>query len=218
MFNRYRLAAPLSLLLIATLALMTSACSGGGEVVDVRATEIATPELRGFLAVPPSEKPNMILTDTSGKPYDIVKETSGKLTLFYLGYSFCPDICPTTMSDLGIALQSLTPKQRENVVVVFVTADPDRDTPPVLRKWLDAFDTTTVGLIPTHQQLDRLTAMLGMATTETTERTSSYYTVSHAAYVTAFDKDDVGTMIYPFGITVADWKHDLPLLIKGVTS
>jgi protein SCO1/2 len=212
--NKGTLLAPL----IGAIALFATACSGGGTVIDVRATEVASQELRAIVAVDPYTKPNMFLLDTNGKPFDIVKDTEGKLTIFYIGYTFCPDICPTTMSDISVALASLSDEQREQVAVVFVTADPARDTPEVLRKWLDGFDESFIGLIPTERQLDQLTAMLNMAPIETTKKTDKYYTVSHAAFAIAFDGGDTGRYLYPWDFSVGDWKHDLPLLIQGVNS
>lgn len=204
--------------LIAAVALFATACSGGDKVIDVRATEVASPMLNAPVALEPYTKPNMFLLDTSGEPFDIVKDTEGKLTLFYIGYTFCPDICPTTMSDISVALASLSEEQREKVAVVFVTADPDRDTPEVLREWLDKFDESFIGLIPTSRQLDQLTSMLNMAPIETTKRTDKYYTVSHAAFAIAFDETGTGRYVFPWDFTIGDWKHDLPLLIEGVNS
>lgn len=212
-----RIAALLALL-IAGIALAASACSGGDDEVESNATAADTPGFHGAIATPAFQKPNMTLTDTSGKPYDIVKETEGKVTLFYLGYTFCPDICPTTATDVATALKGLTEKEREQVVFIMVTADPDRDTPEVLRKWLDRYDTEFVGLIPTKEQLNQLTTFLKMAPIEKEQTTGSYYTVNHAAYVIAFEKNNVGRLVYPFGITIADWQHDLPKLIKGESS
>ncbi len=213
-----RTAAPL-VLLIAVAGLIATACSGGDDkVVNSSQTAAASPGLHGAIATPAFEKPDMTLTDTSGKPYNIREETEGQLTLFYLGYTFCPDICPTTAVDISTALKSLSEKEREKVTVIFVTADPDRDTPEVLRKWLDQYDTSFVGLIPTPAELNQLTTMLRMSPIEKSEKTGSYYTVNHAAYVIAFEANNTGRLVYPYGITIADWEHDLPKLIKGETS
>lgn len=211
--------AALSALLIACVALIATACSGGEkDKVDSNATAADTPGFHGAIATPAFQKPDMVLTDTSGKPYDIKKETEGKITLFYIGYTFCPDICPTTATDVATALKGLTEKEREQVVFVMVTADPERDTPEALRKWLDRYDTNFVGLIPTKEQLDELTTFLKMARIEKTQTSGTYYTVNHAAYVIAFEKSNTGRLVYPFGITIADWQHDLPKLIKGESS
>lgn len=216
--RNFRHAGALFAPLIGAVALFATACSGGGTVIDVRATEVASDELRAVVATDPYTKPNMFLLDTNGEPFDIVKDTEGKLTIFYIGYTFCPDICPTTMSDISVAVASLSDEQREKLAVVFVTADPQRDTPEVLRKWLDSFDESFIGLIPNERQLDQLTAMLNMAPIETTKKTENYYTVSHAAYAIAFDSTGTGRYLYPWDFAIGDWKHDLPLLIEGVKS
>ncbi|WNB84763.1 SCO family protein [Cellulomonas sp. ATA003] len=66
--------------------------------------------------------------------------------MVFFGYTHCPDLCPTTMADLAAARRQLPQEFRQKVVVAFVTEDPDRDSPAVLRDWLDAMDPEFVGL------------------------------------------------------------------------
>ena len=76
----------------------------------------------------PFAKPHLVLTDTHGKPFDLVKQTAGRPTLLYFGYTHCPDVCPTTMSDIAVARRKLPAAERDKLQVVFVTTDPTRDT------------------------------------------------------------------------------------------
>lgn len=73
-------------------------------------------------------RPALVLTDTEGRPYDLRAHNGGVTALFF-GYTQCPDICPTTMADLATARRELSASQREKVTVVFVTEDPENDTP-----------------------------------------------------------------------------------------
>src|SRR4029078_2346115 len=95
----------------------------------------------GATISPTFSKPDITLTDTSGKPFNVKTDTAGVVTLLYVGYTHCPDICPTHMQQIAKALKALPAATASKVKVVFITSDPERDTPAVLRKWLDNFDT-----------------------------------------------------------------------------
>ncbi|UYM05677.1 SCO family protein [Solicola gregarius] len=92
-------------------------------------------------------RPRLRLRTTSGRWFDLARRPSGEATAVFFGYTHCPDVCPTTMADLGAAYRQLEPAVRDKVTVVFVTEDPARDTPRVLRRWLDRYDKDFVGLI-----------------------------------------------------------------------
>src|SRR5437867_1590105 len=91
---------------------------------------------RGGLVTPPLPKPRFVLTDTSGAPFDFWQRTQGYVTLLFFGYTYCPDQCPMHMANLGTALKKLPAGTADRVKLIFVTTDPARDTPPVLRPWL----------------------------------------------------------------------------------
>jgi cytochrome oxidase Cu insertion factor (SCO1/SenC/PrrC family) len=91
------------------------------------------------------------LTDQDGHTR-IERDFRGKWTLVYFGYTYCPDVCPTTLQDMAIALRRLGPKARQ-IVPLFITLDPDRDHPAVLRKYLAAFGPEFVGLTGTPQEI-----------------------------------------------------------------
>ncbi len=102
--------------------------------------------LLGLVPQPLPRKPAFVLTDTSGEPYALARETRGRLTYLYFGYTHCPDACPATMSDLSYALRLQPPAIRRQITVVFVTVDPRRDTLAVLRTWIDHYSRTCLGL------------------------------------------------------------------------
>ena len=82
----------------------------------------------------PFAKPDLVLTDTHGKTFDLRKQTKGRPTLVYFGYTHCPDVCPLTMSNIAVAKQQLPKAEQDKLRVVFVTTDPERDTPAALGK------------------------------------------------------------------------------------
>lgn len=91
------------------------------------------------------------LTDQDGKPRAST-DFAGKYQLIYFGYTFCPDVCPTTLALEAAALDKLGPTQ-DRIVPVFITIDPARDKPDVLKKYLAAFGSRFVGLTGTDQQI-----------------------------------------------------------------
>jgi protein SCO1/2 len=90
--------------------------------------------------------PDVVLTDTQGRQFDLRRATQGKVTLLYFGFTRCPDQCPTTMADVALGVRRLPAALRHDVRVVFVTTDPTRDTPTQLGRWLERFDPSFIGL------------------------------------------------------------------------
>lgn len=212
-------------LLIALATMATIACNGddgddgavtGTPTKDDGGTGMVAGDTgyRGALVTPPFEKPAFTLTDTSGNPYDIIKETEGSLVLLYLGYTHCPDVCPTHMADIAGVLKELPADVTKKVRVVFVTTDPARDTPEVLRKWLDLFDKSFIGLTGPEDTIINLQKTLGINPASKTDLGGGNYAVNHAAYVIAFTPDNLAHTVYPLGVTEDDWKHDIAKLAK----
>ena len=122
------------------------AATGPAEAGGVR---VATQDdgFHGTLMQQPTPRPDLALPTTSGDLFDLGHRPEDEITLLFFGYTHCPDLCPTTMADLALALDMLDPEIRDRVQVVFVTEDPARDTPEALREWLDRFDPEFTGLI-----------------------------------------------------------------------
>jgi protein SCO1/2 len=109
---------------------------------------LASDQLQGVEIEEPPTKGEFVLTDTEGEPFDFVEETEGKLTLLYFGYVNCPDICPVHLAQIAEVFSQHPEVARESEVV-FVSVDPDRDTPDVIRDFLDNFDSRFIGLTGT---------------------------------------------------------------------
>lgn len=92
------------------------------------------------------------LTDHTGKTVTD-KDYRGKYMLIYFGYTFCPDVCPTSLGIMGDALDMLNPKQLDQIVPIFVSVDPDRDTPEVLADYVPNFHDKIIGMTGTHEQV-----------------------------------------------------------------
>ena len=144
-----------------------------------------------------------------------IKDFAGKVVVVFFGYTQCPDVCPTTMAELA-EVKKLLGKDGDKLQAVFITVDPARDTPEVLRAWLDKFDPRFIGL--TGDSASIAAAMgqirLGPSIREPGE-TAASYTIGHSAMVLAFTRDDSAHVVYPFGVRQADWARDLPRLVTG---
>ena len=173
---------------------------------------------RGGLVTPPLPKPRFVLTDTSGAPFDFWNSTQGSVTLLFFGYTYCPDQCPLHMANIGVALKKLPAGVANQVKLVFVTTDPARDTPLVLRRWLDNFDTKFIGLTGSDAVIEQVEKAAGVPPARKTEPRNGAYSVAHANFVVAYTRDNLAHVIYPGGVSKDDWIHDLPLLIKETWS
>jgi protein SCO1/2 len=176
-------------------------------------------ELRGATYSEPLPKPDFTLATTDGRPFDFRAETAGKVTLLFFGYTYCPDICPVHMANIAAVLERLPPPIADQVTVIMVTVDPERDTPERLRAWLDHFDRSFIGLVGPLDSVNAIQAALYLpAATKIAPAqgadSSAGYLVGHAASVIAFTRDDLAHVVYPFGIRQEDWAHDLPILAR----
>jgi len=121
-------------LLVAAAALAAAIAGCAPEAAKFRSTDITGAEFGRELA----------LNGHDGKPRTLA-DFRGKAVLVFFGYTHCPDVCPTTLADAAQALKALG-KDADRVQVLFVTVDPERDTPEVLSKYVPAFDPRFLGL------------------------------------------------------------------------
>lgn len=188
-------------LIVLTIVLLSAACS--------RSTSASEGEYAGVDLAIPLEKPDLVLTDTTGRAYDLRDETDGRLTLVYFGYTNCPDICPIHLAQLSQVLDR--PTMPDDVAVVFITVDPERDDPERIRRFLDRYDDDFVGLTGSQAELDgaQLEFDVPLAARE---GDGDDYTFGHAGQVFAFAPDGYAYSVYPQGTRQTHWVRDLPLL------
>ncbi len=169
----------------------------------------------GFIIEPGILKPELTLTSTDGRTFRFREDTESKVVLLFFGYTHCPDVCPVQMANIAAGLAKVSPDIRQAVRVIFVTTDPRRDTAEALRAWLDHFDCSFIGLrgdsatIAQVMQTLRLGEPIVVPGTDDTT-----YTVSHAAMVLGFSKDNVAHIAYPFGIRQEAWTRNIPALVN----
>ncbi len=215
-----------SVALVLCVGLLAAACgssSSGAAGNSSGSDDISTPlngkdpaGLAGAVAQSPATpKPNFTLPDTSGQPFDFQTQTQGKLTLLYFGYTHCPDVCPATMAELGEGYKALPAADRAKIDVVFVTTDPDRDTGPVLRTWLNSFSPDFTGLVGTVGQTNAVLTSMGLPAIVHESTKDGGYAVDHIAIVFAFTSDGKAHVEFTDGVAPDRITHDLKLLVGG---
>jgi protein SCO1/2 len=158
----------------------------------------------------PYQRPSFTLTDTTGAAYDFAERTAGRPTLLFFGYTSCPDICPTTMADVALALRRLDRAVAEQVQVVFVTTDPGTDVPPVLAGYLGNFDAdlpvSFVGLTGDQGSIDRAQLAAGVPLAEEQGRL-------HSTLLLLYGPDDEAHVAFDGGNTADDIAGDITAVV-----
>jgi protein SCO1 len=206
--SHHRLAISAALIVLAGAA----ACSGERRSDDL----YRGGGWQGAVLEKPVPKVDFTLTDTEGQPFRFASETEGSLSLLFFGYTNCPDICPIHLASIAAVMRDLPHELRSRIKVVFVSTDPERDTPERLRTWLDGFDKSFVGLRGTVEQVNDIERSFGLAPSfvDPAQDPESYL-VGHAAQVLAFTTDNLAHIAYPFGTRQSDWAKDLPRLVRN---
>ncbi len=156
--------------------------------------------------------PDFALTRPNGNSFRL-SERRGRIIVLFFGYTSCPDVCPTTMAELNQALEKLD-DQAAQVQVLFVTVDPQRDTPERVQEYVDHFNPNFIGLSGSEAELAKVWNDYGVFR-EVVEGTSAAgYLVNHTARVTLIDQQGNLRVSFPFDTPVEDIVHDLKLLLK----
>jgi protein SCO1/2 len=173
---------------------------------------IGPPNFNGIVMQSPQPLSDFTLTDHNGQAASL-SDFRGQVVLIYFGYTYCPDVCPATLSALETAVDSLGDKDREKVQVVMVSVDPERDTPEVLADYMAHFDPSFLGLTGTNEELVAAAVPLGIFFQKREGSVESGYLVDHTATVAAVDGDGYLRLIYPFNTPGEDIGDDLRHLI-----
>ena len=151
------------------------------------------------------------LTDMNGQVRD-QSSFAGKVQLVFFGFARCPDICPTSLSELSEAMKLLGP-DADRVQVLLVTVDPERDTPDMLRQYLSAFDPRFMGLTGTPEQV-RQAASSFKAFYSKVSRPGGDYTMDHSASFYLLDRKGEARVLLSNNAGAAAIAHDIKALLK----
>jgi protein SCO1/2 len=182
------------------LALSLAACSP--QAPKFRSSDITGADFGKELA----------LTGHDGRPRTLA-DFRGKLVVLSFGFTHCPDICPTTLADLAAALKKLGP-DAARVQVLFVSVDPERDTPEVLAKYVPAFDASFLGLTGDAAATQRTAKEFRIFYEKKPTGVSGAYSVDHAAQVYVLDAAGRLRLLVRYDRIAQDLAEDLRALLK----
>jgi protein SCO1 len=118
------------------------------------------------------------------------------------------------MADIATAFDRQSASVRSRIAVVFVTVDPRRDTGPVLRRWLDHFGRTFVGLTGTQAAIETAERAAGVPLAPPEKVKGKNYSVAHSTYLLPYSPDDLAHVVYVQGFHSSDYAHDMRLLLR----
>ncbi|MBI2322902.1 MAG: SCO family protein [Chloroflexi bacterium] len=172
---------------------------------------------RGAVAEPPVPVPSIALTNERGQTARLT-DYRGQVVVLYFGYTSCPDVCPLTLQTIARARQALG-RDGEQVRVLLITVDPERDTPERLASYLRLVDPTFGGLTGGADALGEMYAAFGVrAEKEPTRAGAAGYTVAHSSVTFVVDRIGRVRLAYPVDLQPDDVAADLRILLREKVS
>ena len=152
------------------------------------------------------------LTDHNGQARG-VKDFAGKVVVMFFGYTQCPDVCPTSMAEL-VEVKKLLGKDGDRVQGLFVTVDPQRDTPEVLKAYMGNFDPTFLALYTSPENLEKIAKDFKVYYKKVDGKTPTSYTMDHSAGSYVYDAQGKLRLYTRYGTGAAPVAADIKLLLK----
>ena len=153
------------------------------------------------------------LTDHNGQARTL-KDFAGKVVVLFFGYTQCPDVCPTAMAELA-EVKRLLGKDGERLQGLFVTVDPQRDTPAVLKAYMANFDPGFLALYTTPEKLEALAKEYKMYYKKVDGQTPTSYAVDHSAGSYIYDPQGRVRLYASYGSAAPQLVADIKLLLSG---
>lgn len=152
------------------------------------------------------------LTDHNGKPRTLA-DFKGKAVVVFFGFTQCPDVCPTTLSEMAAVMQQLGPLS-DKVQVLFISVDPDRDTPELLSKYVPAFDQRFLGLVGDKAATEKVAKEFRVFFQKVPGKDPGSYTMDHTAGSYVFDPEGRLRLFVRHGQGAEPIAHDLKMLLS----
>lgn len=168
------------------------------------------PTLKAGVFEPPGAAPAFTLQASTGGEQALANYR-GKVVLLGFGFTSCPEVCPTTLAVLAQARKKLG-AQGDQVQVLYVTVDPERDNPERMRGYLRGFDPTFVGLTGAPDELAAVRAKYGV--TAERKNIGNSYSVAHSSSVYLIDRKGLLRGMMPYGRGPDDFAHDVRILLN----
>ncbi len=169
------------------------------------------PEFQGALIEPPIPAKDFLLHDQNGQPFRL-SDQRGKVVLLFFGYTFCPDVCPTTLTAFKQMSEALG-AQTDQVTFIFITVDPNRDTPAQLKTHLALFFPALIGLTGEPTQLETVWADYFVDPQIQPGANTAGYLVEHTGRVYVIDSQGNLRLTFPFGLSFEAMLQDIEHLL-----
>ncbi|MGX9934219.1 SCO family protein [Advenella kashmirensis] len=191
-----------SVLAMAIAVALTACDNGASDSASNAATAKGTASAAGYTGSDITGTgfgKDIELVDQNGTAIQLQQAYRGKVMVIFFGFTQCPDVCPTTMAELAQVREKLKPEQRDQVQIIMISVDPQRDTPAVMKQYVSAFDPSFVGLTGSAEQIAKVAA-------------------SFKAYYKKVESGQSYTMEHSSGLYVLDTEGESRLLIKPNTA
>lgn len=175
-------------------------------------TQLQPYAFHGMVLQSPVKAVNFTLDGSNGQKVSL-DDYQNNLVLLYFGYTTCPDVCPTTLAELHKA-RELLGDRKDQVQVIMITVDPERDTLQVLSDYISHFDSSFLALTGTSDEIGAVATYYGIFYEKKASDSALGYLVDHTATVMAIDKKGFLRVVFPFGATAADMAADLDYLLS----
>ena len=152
------------------------------------------------------------LPDVNGQTKTLA-DFKGKAVVLFFGFAQCPDVCPTTMAEIASVKKSLG-KEGEKVTAVFVTVDPERDAPQVLKAYMESFDPTFTALRGTPEQTAAMAKAFKIYYKKVDGKTPTSYTIDHTAAAFVYDPTGRLRLYTRYGMGAQALADDLKILLR----
>jgi protein SCO1/2 len=169
----------------------------------------SAPDLKAGVFDPPRAAPEFTLQGSNGKALKL-SDFRGKVVILGFGFTSCPDVCPTTLGVLGQAHKRLG-AQGQDVQVLYITVDPERDTPERMHAYLQAFDASFIGGTGAADQLAAVRKEYGIQANR--KQYGENYTFGHSSFIYLIDRKGLLRALMPYGHSPDDYVHDAKLLL-----
>lgn len=196
---------PFLVQLACTAALALSACDRG------TGGDAAKPGFKGIDITGAEYARSLSLPDVTGKTRTLA-DFKGKVTVLFFGYTQCPDVCPSTLTELAEA-KKLLGAQAERLQVVFVSVDPERDTPEILKAYMGSFDSGFVALRGSLEQTQATAKEFKVFYAKVPLKSGDGYSMDHTAGSYVFDASARVRLFVRYGAGAAALADDLKILL-----
>lgn len=160
-----------------------------------------------------SPEPSYDFTLTGANGDVSLSDFRGKVVLLYFGYTFCPDICPATLANVGVALDQIGGKA-EDVQLIMISLDPGRDNPEKLAEYVGHFHPSFIGITGSQEQIDTVASLYGIFYQINEGSEATDYLIDHTATLMVIDREGFLKLVFPFGVTADEIADDLKYMIR----